>query len=64
MNARKPKGSKRPSLMMRSRISVLIAILVFLCFSVVAVRLFWMQVIKYDYYREKALYFHTKDSIS
>lgn len=63
MNARKPKGSKRPSLMMRSRISVLIAILVFLCFSIVAVRLFWMQVIKYDYYREKALNFQTKDSI-
>lgn len=63
MNARKPKGSKRPSLMMRSRVSVLVAVLVFLCFSVVAVRLFWMQVIRYDYYREKALNFQTKDSI-
>ena len=63
MNARKPKGSKRPSLMMRSRISVLVAVLVLFCFSVVAVRLFWMQVIRYDYYREKALNFQTKDSI-
>lgn len=63
MNARKQKGSKRPSLMMRSRVSVLIAVLVFLCFSVVAVRLFWMQVVRYDYYREKALNFQTKDSI-
>lgn len=63
MQTRKKTGTKRPSLMMRSRVSVLIGVLVFFCFLVVTARLFWMQVVKYDFYREKALNFQTKDSI-
>lgn len=59
----KRKKSNRPNVMMRSRISIMIGVLVFFCFSVVSVRLFWMQVIRYDFYREKALNFQTKDSI-
>ncbi len=54
---------RRPNKRMRSRISFLTAVLVFLGFSMVAGRLFWMQVVRYDYYNEKAMNFQTKDNI-
>lgn len=48
---------------MRSRIAVLIILLSCVGFAAVGVRLFWMQVVRYDYYTGKALQFQTKDSV-
>lgn len=52
-----------PNNRMRVRLAVLIVLFVFLGFSVVAVRLFYMQVLKYDYYQEKAMNFQTRDTV-
>lgn len=58
-----PKLRKRPNTQMRSRIAVLIICLSCLGFLAVAARLFWMQVVRYDYYQDKALNFQTRDDI-
>ncbi|MCB6366244.1 PASTA domain-containing protein [Intestinibacillus massiliensis] len=54
---------KGPNNQMRIRLAFLIVCFVFLGFSVVAVRLFYMQVVKYDYYQEKAMNFQTRDTV-
>lgn len=58
-----PKLRKRPNTQMRSRIAVLIIALSCVGFVAVAARLFWMQVVRYDYYQDKALNFQTRDDI-
>ncbi len=58
-----PKFKRRPTPRMRSRISVLILCLACVGFVAVAVRLFWMQVIRYDYYQDKAMNFQTRDDV-
>lgn len=57
------RRGKRPNGQMRSRISILIIFLACLGFVAVGVRLFWMQVVRYDFYEGKALEFQTKDSV-
>lgn len=64
MRIPKPKRrQKRPNSQMRSRISVLIICLSCLGFVAVGIRLFWMQVVRYDFYEAKALQYQTKDDI-
>ncbi|MDR3767264.1 MAG: penicillin-binding transpeptidase domain-containing protein [Butyricicoccus sp.] len=58
-----PKFRRRPNTQMRGRIAVLIICLSCVGFLAVAVRLFWMQVVRYDYYQDKALNFQTRDDI-
>ena len=58
-----PKFRRRPNTQMRGRIAVLIICLSCLGFLAVAARLFWMQVVRYDYYQDKALNFQTRDDI-
>lgn len=58
-----PKLRRRPNTQMRGRIAVLIIFLSCIGFAAVAVRLFWMQVVRHDYYVDKALGFQTRDSI-
>lgn len=48
---------------MRGRISWLIIFLSCLGFLAVGIRLFWMQVVRYDFYEEKALSLQTKDDV-
>lgn len=54
---------KGPDARARRRILLLMCGFVFLGFTVVAVRLFYVQVIKYDFYHEKALYYQTSNSV-
>ena len=64
MRIPKPKRrEKRPNSQMRCRIAVLIIFLSVVGFAAVGVRLFWMQVVRYDFYEEKALSFQTRDTI-
>lgn len=64
MRIPKPKRrEKRPNSQMRGRIAVLIILLSCLGFVAVGVRLFWMQVVRYDYYTGEALKFQTRDSV-
>ena len=48
---------------MRSRIAVLILLMCGVCFSAVFVRLFYMQVLKYEFYTSKARQYQTRDTI-
>lgn len=57
MNNNTPNGR------MRSRIAVLILLLCGVCFSAVCVRLFYMQVVRNQFYVSKARQYQTKDSI-
>lgn len=57
MNPKVPNGR------MRSRIAVLILLMCGICFGAVFVRLFYMQVVKYDFYSSKAREYQTKDAI-
>ena len=52
-----------PNGRMRSRIAVLILTMCGLCFGAVFVRLFYMQVVKNEFYSSKAREYQTKDSI-
>lgn len=54
---------KGPNTYMKSRIAVLIILLSVCGFAAVAIRLFFMQVINYDYYESKALSFQTRDNV-
>ena len=57
MNQNTPNGR------MRSRIAVLVIMLCGVCFAAVAVRLFYMQVVRNQFYITKARQYQTKDSI-
>ncbi len=57
MNSNSPNGR------MRSRIAVLILLMCGVCFSAVFVRLFYMQVLKYEFYTSKARQYQTRDTI-
>lgn len=64
MRIPKPKRrGKKPNSQMRCRIAVLIIFLACLGFAAVGLRLFWMQVVRYDFYQEKALSLQTKDDV-
>ncbi len=64
MRIPKPKRrDKKPNSQMRCRIAILIILLSVVGFAAVGVRLFWMQVARYDFYEEKALSFQTRDTI-
>lgn len=54
---------KGPNHQMKVRLAFLIVAFVFAGFSAVALRLFYMQVVKYDYYQEKAMSFQTRDTV-
>lgn len=51
-----------PNKSMRLRLLALIGLFVVLGFTVVGVRLFYMQVLKYDYYQDQAMKFQTRDT--
>lgn len=54
MRIPKPKRrEKRPNSQMRCRIAVLIIFLSVVGFAAVGVRLFWMQVVRYDFMRKR-----------
>ena len=64
MRIPKPKRrGKKPNSQMRCRIAVLIIFLACLGFAAVGLHLFWMQVVRYDFYQEKALSLQTKDDV-
>lgn len=56
-------NNNTPNSRMRSRIAVLIIVLCGMCFAAVTVRLFYMQVVRNQFYISKAREYQTKDSI-
>lgn len=57
------RRGRKPNSQMRCRIAFLIIFLACLGFAAVGLRLFWMQVVRYDFYQEKALSLQTKDDV-
>ena len=57
------KKSRKTDKTLRRRILVLMAVLGVLCFVGVFVRLVWMQIVRYDFYLEKALSQQTTDKV-
>lgn len=56
-------NNNMPNGRMRSRIAVLVILMCGMCFAAVTVRLFYMQVVRNQFYVSKARQYQTKDSI-